>query len=225
METFFSFFSRKKCLILLLCLSIRPSVCDSILAGTVTLEENPNFHSWSGDMCTECSLNFVSIIRLGENKKKVLHKLLCNSCLARYFRYREIDESHHLVKWFWEILESFTNDERILFMRFVSGRSRLPTNPADITQRFQILKIDRVGFINVAYPCHSILVPGSSCFLLFNLKNVLYLSKSDFCTIYRRNCDKIGSSLHPSTYLLIFSKAMFFHCNNVFSSYLIISII
>ena len=62
-------------------------------------------------------------------------------------RYREIDESHHLVEWFWEILESFSNDERILFMRFVSGRSRLPMNPADITQRFQILKIDRVSAV------------------------------------------------------------------------------
>ena len=60
-------------------------------------------------------------------------------------RYREIDETHHLIQWFWEILESFSNDERILFMRFVSGRSRLPMNPSDITQRFQILKIDRVN--------------------------------------------------------------------------------
>ena len=61
-------------------------------------------------------------------------------------RYREIEETHPLVEWFWEILESFTNEERILFMRFVSGRSRLPMNASDITQRFQILKIDRVSF-------------------------------------------------------------------------------
>ena len=60
------------------------------------------------------------------------------------FRYREIDESSELIQWFWEVLESFTNDERILFMRFVSGRSRLPANPADISQRFQIMKVDRV---------------------------------------------------------------------------------
>ena len=68
----------------------------------------------------------------------------CSSCVLGECRYREIDESHQLIQWFWEILESFSNDERILFMRFVSGRSRLPMNPADITQRFQILKIDRV---------------------------------------------------------------------------------
>ena len=60
-------------------------------------------------------------------------------------RYREVDESHQLVQWFWQALEALTNDERILFMRFVSGRSRLPANPADISQRFQIMKVDRVS--------------------------------------------------------------------------------
>ena len=60
------------------------------------------------------------------------------------YRYREVDESNQLIQWFWQVLESFDNDERIMFMRFVSGRSRLPANPADISQRFQIMKVDRV---------------------------------------------------------------------------------
>ncbi|XP_070543560.1 probable E3 ubiquitin-protein ligase HERC1 isoform X2 [Ptychodera flava] len=63
--------------------------------------------------------------------------------LKKVVRYREIDESHHLVQWLWQTLEEFTNEERILFMRFVSGRSRLPANVADISQRFQIMKVDR----------------------------------------------------------------------------------
>jgi E3 ubiquitin-protein ligase HERC1 len=55
-------------------------------------------------------------------------------------------EDHHiLIKWFWAILEEFTNEERIQFLRFISGRTRLPTNPADITQRFQIMTSDRVS--------------------------------------------------------------------------------
>lgn len=54
------------------------------------------------------------------------------------FRYRELDESNLLVKWLWNILENFTEAERILFMRFVSGRSRLPANLADLSQRFQV---------------------------------------------------------------------------------------
>ncbi|KAI0208518.1 putative E3 ubiquitin-protein ligase HERC1 [Lamellibrachia satsuma] len=63
--------------------------------------------------------------------------------LKKVVRYREVDETNQLIQWFWQVLESFDNDERILFMRFVSGRSRLPANPADISQRFQIMKVDR----------------------------------------------------------------------------------
>ncbi|XP_077988697.1 putative E3 ubiquitin-protein ligase HERC1 [Glandiceps talaboti] len=65
------------------------------------------------------------------------------SVLKKVVRYREIDENHHLVLWLWQTLEEYTNDERILFMRFVSGRSRLPASVADISQRFQIMKVDR----------------------------------------------------------------------------------
>lgn len=61
-------------------------------------------------------------------------------------RYRGLDENHILIKWFWTILEEFTNEERIQFLRFISGRTRLPSNPADITQRFQIMTSDRVSF-------------------------------------------------------------------------------
>ncbi|XP_036391158.1 probable E3 ubiquitin-protein ligase HERC1 isoform X2 [Megalops cyprinoides] len=63
--------------------------------------------------------------------------------LKKVVRYREVDEQHQLVQWFWQTLEEFSNEERVLFMRFVSGRSRLPANTADISQRFQIMKVDR----------------------------------------------------------------------------------
>jgi len=55
-----------------------------------------------------------------------------------FYRYRELDENNLLVQWLWDILEGFTNAERVLFMRFVSGRSRLPANLADLSQRFQV---------------------------------------------------------------------------------------
>ena len=67
-----------------------------------------------------------------------------NVIYLHFLRYREIDEQHLLVQWLWQTLEQFTNEERVLFMRFVSGRSRLPANIADISQRFQIMKVDRV---------------------------------------------------------------------------------
>lgn len=79
-----------------------------------------------------------------------LEQLVCGlpevsvEMLKKLVRYRDITESHQLIGWFWQSLEEFTNEERVLFLRFVSGRSRLPSNPADITQKFQIIKVDRV---------------------------------------------------------------------------------
>ncbi|KAF7696652.1 hypothetical protein HF521_005070 [Silurus meridionalis] len=63
--------------------------------------------------------------------------------LKKVVRYRDITANHQLIGWLWQSLEEFTNEERVLFLRFVSGRSRLPSNPADITQKFQIIKVDR----------------------------------------------------------------------------------
>ena len=79
-----------------------------------------------------------------------LEQLVCGlpevsaEMLKKLVRYRDITDSHELVGWFWKSLEEFTNEERVLFLRFVSGRSRLPSNPADIAQKFQIIKVDRV---------------------------------------------------------------------------------
>jgi E3 ubiquitin-protein ligase HERC1 len=63
--------------------------------------------------------------------------------LKQTVRYRDVDANHHLVIWLWEILKSFSHHERVLFLRFVSGRSRLPANVAEIQQRFQIMKVNR----------------------------------------------------------------------------------
>lgn len=62
-----------------------------------------------------------------------------------FFRYRDIQEDSKVVAWLWQTLEEFSNGERVLFLKFVSGRSRLPSNVADISQRFQITKIDKVS--------------------------------------------------------------------------------
>lgn len=67
--------------------------------------------------------------------------------LKRVVRYRELDENHQLVQWLWNILESFSNTERVLFMRFVSGRSRLPANLADLSQRFQVRPLIKKLFL------------------------------------------------------------------------------
>ncbi|XP_072108525.1 probable E3 ubiquitin-protein ligase HERC1 isoform X1 [Mobula birostris] len=81
--------------------------------------------------------------------EKQLEQLVCGmpevnvETLKKVVRYRDLVENHQLLGWLWQTLEEFSNEERVLFLRFVSGRSRLPANPADITQKFQIIKVDR----------------------------------------------------------------------------------
>ncbi|XP_057674688.1 probable E3 ubiquitin-protein ligase HERC1 isoform X1 [Corythoichthys intestinalis] len=93
-----------------------------------------------------------------------LEQLVCGlpevsvETLKKLVRYRDIAESHQLVAWFWQSLEEFTNEERVLFLRFVSGRSRLPSNPADMTQKFQIIKVDRpINGLPTAQTCFFLL--------------------------------------------------------------------
>ena len=50
-----------------------------------------------------------------------------------------------VITWLWQNLQSFSADDKMLFLRFISGRSRLPTHVHEINQRFQISKAMRVG--------------------------------------------------------------------------------
>ncbi|XP_076014530.1 putative E3 ubiquitin-protein ligase HERC1 isoform X2 [Genypterus blacodes] len=93
-----------------------------------------------------------------------LEQLVCGlpevsvEMLKKVVRYRDITESHQLIGWLWQSLEEFTNEERVLFLRFVSGRSRLPPNPADMAQKFQIIKVDRpVNGLPTAQTCFFLL--------------------------------------------------------------------
>lgn len=96
-------------------------------------------------MCTIIPLPLVSLLTAQQ-----LEQLVCGlpevsvEMLKKLVRYRDITESHQLICWLWQSLEEFTNEERVLFLRFVSGRSRLPSNLTDIPQKFQIIKVDRV---------------------------------------------------------------------------------
>lgn len=64
-------------------------------------------------------------------------------------RYRELKAEDEQVKWFWEILTSFKKDELVSFLRFISGRSRLPEKLSDLPHKFQIVGADKV--LNVSY--------------------------------------------------------------------------
>ena len=56
-------------------------------------------------------------------------------------RYRDLEETSTLAEWFWTVVENFTPQEKVLFLRFISGRSRLPANIEDLSQRFQVSRV------------------------------------------------------------------------------------
>lgn len=55
--------------------------------------------------------------------------------------YKGIDPFAPLVRWFWEVMESFSQNERALFLRFVWGRTRLPRTTADFRGRDFVLQV------------------------------------------------------------------------------------
>lgn len=59
--------------------------------------------------------------------------------------YKGVEPTSALIQWFWEVMESFSNTERSLFLRFVWGRTRLPRTIADFRGRDFVVQVRR-GF-------------------------------------------------------------------------------
>lgn len=62
--------------------------------------------------------------------------------------YRGIEPLAPLVKWFWQVLEEFTNLERSLFLRFVWGRTRLPRTALDFKGKDFIFQVMTINFFS-----------------------------------------------------------------------------
>lgn len=63
------------------------------------------------------------------------------SLLKSVTTYKGIDAMAPLTRWFWEVMESFNQTERSLFLRFVWGRTRLPRTAADFRGRDFVLQV------------------------------------------------------------------------------------
>lgn len=55
--------------------------------------------------------------------------------------YKGVEPMAPLIQWFWEVMESFSNTERSLFLRFVWGRTRLPRTIADFRGRDFVVQV------------------------------------------------------------------------------------
>lgn len=58
--------------------------------------------------------------------------------LQRCTEYSGCNSSDTHVEWFWNVLRSFTHEERSAFLRFVWGRARLPANDKEFPQLFKL---------------------------------------------------------------------------------------
>eukprot|EP01016_Furgasonia_blochmanni_P041212 TRINITY_DN5323_c0_g1_i4.p1 TRINITY_DN5323_c0_g1~~TRINITY_DN5323_c0_g1_i4.p1 ORF type:complete len:177 (-),score=49.66 TRINITY_DN5323_c0_g1_i4:511-1041(-) len=52
------------------------------------------------------------------------------------------DEDDEVNKWFWEVLEEFSQEDRRAYLRFTWGRSRLPLTSEDFGDHHSIERID-----------------------------------------------------------------------------------
>lgn len=80
--------------------------------------------------------------------------------------YKGVEPTSSLIQWFWEVMESFSNTERSLFLRFVWGRTRLPRTIADFRGRDFVVQV-RKGNETPKRPCLPESVLKTSHLVLF----------------------------------------------------------
>ena len=82
-----------------------------------------------------------------------LETMVCGSpdipldLLKSVVTYKGVEATAPLVRWFWETLESFSNAERSLFLRFVWGRTRLPRTIVDFRGRDFVFQVSYLPYV------------------------------------------------------------------------------
>lgn len=52
--------------------------------------------------------------------------------------YRNCSETHDVIKRFWQVLDNFSNEDKISYLRFVWGRTRLPLKEEEVLENHTI---------------------------------------------------------------------------------------
>ena len=80
--------------------------------------------------------------------------------LKKMTKYEHCFATDQHIKYFWQMLQDFSDAERALWLKFVWGRSRLPVRAADFEERFciQILRAaedspNPDGYLPIAHTC------------------------------------------------------------------------
>nr|CCA15971.1 conserved hypothetical protein [Albugo laibachii Nc14] len=120
------------------------SCCEDILRGIATIlpANTLSLFTWKEFSTLVCGKATVDIDLL---QKRTVYG---DGCQAK--------DPH--IAYFWQILSEFTDEQKSSFLRFVWGRSRLPTHAADFTQDFKISGLPKAAmkpdaYLPVAHTC------------------------------------------------------------------------
>lgn len=120
------------------------AVCDDIARGLATILPAPTLglFTWREFLTLVCGKATVDIDLL---RRRTIYG---DGCQAT--------DPH--VAFFWDVLGEFSDEQKSSFLRFVWGRSRLPTHAADFTQDFKISGLPKAAgradmYLPIAHTC------------------------------------------------------------------------
>jgi len=62
--------------------------------------------------------------------------------LKNITEYGQCSEDQNIIKWFWKMFESFSQDERKMYLKFVWGRSKIPADTSKLNYKHRITLYD-----------------------------------------------------------------------------------
>ena len=129
----------------------------------------------------------LDLFTMGELEQLVCgQRFLSLETLGSIAEYNRCDAAHPVVVWLWEILDEMQESDKVLFVRFIWGRARLPPERA--------LKNQKFGVVLQPQLTDSSLPSSSTCFLVLRLP--AYSCKEIMCEklLYAvRNCTSIDA--------------------------------
>ncbi|TMW60609.1 hypothetical protein Poli38472_000651 [Pythium oligandrum] len=119
-------------------------VCEDIVRGIATILPAPtvSLFTWKEFATLVCGKPTVDVDLL---RRRTIYGDGCQATDAH-------------IAYFWEVLQEFTDEQKSSFLRFVWGRSRLPTHAADFTQDFKISGLPKATgradqYLPIAHTC------------------------------------------------------------------------
>ena len=73
--------------------------------------------------------------------------------LKKHTNYDGYNQNEQVIKWFWEWLENISEEDKFKYLRFVSGRSRLPQANLGYNYKHVINKVNNKDLYPTSHTC------------------------------------------------------------------------